>query len=299
MSSPHSQWVPSAVSIVLMLFGLLGCGLFALLGLAVALDGEFASGAVSMGMLGMPLLAAAIFIAAFTSSGQGIRGALLALSAATFAAGGAVSFGAMALTDDPIGAASSYTCLCLTPSLAVGVAGLLVMSGAPRKAREHARHAQLASIRSAVANAGFVDLTTLPGDPDAAATIVHDMLRRCELNGELFRNEGLFAAPWYLDDLERKLGGRLEARGRVDLGEFGLELGVPPTLLDVCLHRMAERNELDAAYDAEQRVAWSEDAASQMAKQDQCPRCAAKLRFVGRGIARCDACGTERFATST
>lgn len=92
----------------------------------------------------------------------------------------------------------------------------------------------------------------------------------------------------------RRLMGTVRARGRIQLDDLAEELHVPMDMLKEWIYDLVGRGRFTGYIDWYGGTLYSQEA-QELSDGSTCPQCSGPLRPAGKGIIRCEYCGTEVF----
>jgi len=95
--------------------------------------------------------------------------------------------------------------------------------------------------------------------------------------------------------IEQDVLGRVRTRGEVGLDELAHGMGVAPAVVEAAVYSLVGKNLFSGYVDWQSRRLISRDASAM--PLDRCPRCDGELAVAGKGIIRCEHCGSEIFIT--
>ncbi len=94
---------------------------------------------------------------------------------------------------------------------------------------------------------------------------------------------------------QRKLYNMVQAQGQVDLRQVALELNVTRDDVREMVRDLIGKQLFSGYVDWDGGVLYSSDAAK--LKDGTCPKCGGKLELAGKGLVKCQYCGSEVFLT--
>ncbi|MBN1402087.1 MAG: hypothetical protein JXA74_14700 [Anaerolineae bacterium] len=303
----RSAWLPlrRAMTLVVAALGLallgLGCAVaFELT--ASARDDPLGVRAMGVGMFVLPVVALVLIIASFVERRAAPRALIwLLVSGAVLLAGLMLAI-AMALDPDagPTTGGVAFALFCAPAAFLPALPALFFVLKARPELQATLRAQRQERIRALLASRGMLRLPTLAAElacrEEEAVALVHELLERGELQGELYREHGLLYEPTTLAGLQRRLLGLIRTRGQAQVDELAAELGVPLGLLQEWLYELVRRGRFSGYVQWDDGLLYSAEAGA-LRKGGVCPRCGGRLSLAGKGIMACEYCGAEIFGS--
>lgn len=93
--------------------------------------------------------------------------------------------------------------------------------------------------------------------------------------------------------LQTVIAEAVQTRGEVDLDRLAWELSVSKKQVDRAVHELVGRDLFTGYVNWDERRLISVEASE--LPSDRCPNCGGEIKLAGRGVARCEHCGTETY----
>lgn len=108
----------------------------------------------------------------------------------------------------------------------------------------------------------------------------------------------LFVSEQALEKKYNDLLGMVEAQGQISFDALAAQLQAPPGLVREWVIALAGAGRFPGYIHWEQGILYSREAAV-LGKVQRCPRCGGELTLAGKGVIRCEHCGTDVFLPRT
>jgi ribosomal protein S27AE len=93
---------------------------------------------------------------------------------------------------------------------------------------------------------------------------------------------------------QRRLLGAIQAHGKIALAELAIQSGMPVEQVRDWIYDLERLGLFTGYIDWQEGVLYSAEA-SVLREKKACPRCGGSLDLLGKGIVKCNYCGTEIF----
>ncbi len=143
--------------------------------------------------------------------------------------------------------------------------------------------------------AALADLARATGLPmPAVAHTVERLLHTGRLAGQFDAAAGRVYSQQALVEKQRRLGAVIAARGQITFDALAAEMNVSRHLLRDWIYQLVRRGGFTGYMNWADGVIYSAEA-RRLEAAGRCPRCGGELSLAGRGVIRCDHCGSEIF----
>jgi DNA-directed RNA polymerase subunit RPC12/RpoP len=192
----------------------------------------------------------------------------------------------------------SYCCLCSPAALVCGVPAVyFVRRAAPGvhgqvSADQEHQVLQLATVRGETTLADIANTLSLP--PREAAATLERLIHSGRFKGMFDGESGRVYTQAALLEKQRALAGIVTARGQITLDELANELRAPRHLLRGWIYELVRRASFTGYVNWAEGVVYSAEA-KKLTAAGRCPRCNGELGLAGKGVIRCEHCGSEIF----
>jgi hypothetical protein len=192
----------------------------------------------------------------------------------------------------------SYCVFCAPPALACFAPSVYFAAKAAPGVRAmmssdaERRVAELITLRGETSLADLAATTglTVP----ELQTVVARVLQTRQAAGLLDSASGRVYSAQSLLDKQRKLALVITARGQIRLDELAQELNAPRDLLRDWIYQLVRRGEFTGYMNWNEGLIYSAEA-KKLSAAGRCPRCGGDLALAGKGVIRCEHCGSEIF----
>jgi hypothetical protein len=124
--------------------------------------------------------------------------------------------------------------------------------------------------------------------------LLHDMLASGQINGVRRPHHRIFFTHPALNERRQYLLGMINSQGAVSLHEMAHELHVPEGIIREWIYALVQAGDFTGYLNWDEEMVYSREAQSLRAG-GQCPNCGGAMGLAGKGVIRCDHCGTEVF----
>lgn len=129
---------------------------------------------------------------------------------------------------------------------------------------------------------------------DAADELLRQMLESGQIAGSRHPQYRIFFRESALKAQHRHLLGMIHAQGAVTLDEIARELVVPKGLVRAWIYEQVQAGQFTGYLNWDEEMVYSREVQSLRAG-GTCPNCGGAMGLAGKGVVRCDHCGTEVF----
>ncbi len=131
---------------------------------------------------------------------------------------------------------------------------------------------------------------------DAADELLRQMLESGQIDGSRHPQHRFFLTASTLNAQHRQLLGMINSQGAVTLDEMAHELDVPRAVVRAWIYELVQAGKFTGYLNWDEETVSSREAQSLRAG-GTCPNCGGAMGLAGKGVVRCDHCGTEVFLT--
>jgi DNA-binding Lrp family transcriptional regulator len=227
----------------------------------------------------------------------GISGTLFLLLAALI---GGTAFSFDPEMDLPFLGGIGMALICFGPfvliSLILPIYALVRLPKAVREIRQAQREAQAAE--AIQGQEGQITYETLAEALNCSIhevdELLYEMLQSGQIAGIRRPQHQIFFTDPALTDRQRHLLGMIHAQGAVSLDEMTRELHVPEGLVREWIYELVQAGKFTGYLNWDEEMVYSREARS-LRESGTCPNCGGAMGLAGKGVIRCDHCGTEVF----
>jgi hypothetical protein len=130
--------------------------------------------------------------------------------------------------------------------------------------------------------------------PDAVDDLLQQMLDAGQIAGVRHPQHQIFLTAPALEARQRHLLGMINSQGAVSLDEIARELDAPQGLIRAWIYELVQAGKFTGYLNWDEGLVYSREARSLRAG-GTCPNCGGAMGLAGKGVIRCDHCGTEVF----
>ncbi len=306
--NPLTRWLkyaapaPLPAAIASAASGFLVLGLLGAIGYGVSADrGSFGQNAgFVFGVIVAPVITFMLVIAAFVERSPLPRAWLWMCAAGMVLFGGLGGLVGLSLAEGAgleVGV-FNYRCFCAPAALACFAPGVYFATKAAPGVRAmmasdaERRVAELITLRG---ETSLSDLAAVTGLSVADAhTLAARVLQTGRPAGLIDSASGRVYSAQTLMEKQRQLAAVVTARGQLRFDELAHELNAPRDLLRDWIYQLVKRGEFTGYMNWNEGLIYSAEA-KKLAAAGHCPRCNGELALVGKGVIRCEHCGSEIF----
>jgi hypothetical protein len=192
--------------------------------------------------------------------------------------------------------------LCFGPfilaSAILPIYAIVRLPGAVREIRRTQRSAQV--VKALDDHSGQIRYEAMADamhtSPDAVDDLLQQMMETGQIAGVRHPQHQIFLTTSALEAQQRHLLGMINSQGAVSLDELARELDVPQGLIRAWIYELVQAGKFTGYLNWDEALVYSREARSLRAG-GTCPNCGGAMGLAGKGVIRCDHCGTEVFLT--
>jgi hypothetical protein len=227
----------------------------------------------------------------------GLSGTLFLLLAALI---GGIAFSRDPEMNRPFLEGMGMALICFGPfvlmSSILPIYALVRLPKAVREIRQTQRKAEAEAILQA--QEGQITYEALAQALNSSIDQVDDLLRQMLQSGQITgvrrpQYRVFFTDP-ALAERHRHILGMIHAQGAVSLDEMAREMNLPKGLIREWIYQLVQAGKFTGYLNWDEEMIYSREAQSLRAG-GTCPNCGGAMGLAGKGVIRCDHCGTEVF----